>query len=245
MNILYFEGAGVSDADISKATIGNCRIRTAFHLDNGRAVYLELYGVKRTASMALQRSCKWKYVGYVDACFYITDDKPNDDENLHRVRLPYCKRVFEYTESAILKLVNSLGASFDAIKVLPDLGGYRVFKEKPTDYGSGRYHYSDEFLFNEELLARRQAVYQNIYNIEKDELMRDRAEGGDKFVHAPGYADCPNFSLWVDDVDPGLLHLLRHFNGYNKHWTIRVDCGESLEDWMATTTGAPLGYYGC
>ncbi len=30
---LYFEGAGWSGADSSKATIGNCRIRTAFHLD--------------------------------------------------------------------------------------------------------------------------------------------------------------------------------------------------------------------
>lgn len=33
---LYFEGAGWSGADSSKATIGNCRIRTAFHLDPGR-----------------------------------------------------------------------------------------------------------------------------------------------------------------------------------------------------------------
>lgn len=42
MKTLYFEGAGWSEADISKATIGNCRIRTAFHTTDGRAVYLEL-----------------------------------------------------------------------------------------------------------------------------------------------------------------------------------------------------------
>jgi hypothetical protein len=39
---LYFEGAGWSGVDVSKTIIGNCRTRTAFRLDNGRAVYLEI-----------------------------------------------------------------------------------------------------------------------------------------------------------------------------------------------------------
>nr|WP_325241674.1 hypothetical protein [uncultured Oscillibacter sp.] len=42
MKTLYFEGAGWSGVDVSKATIGNCRTRTAFRLDDSRAVYLEL-----------------------------------------------------------------------------------------------------------------------------------------------------------------------------------------------------------
>ena len=106
MKTLYFEGAGWSGAPISKATVGNCRIRTAFHLDDGRAVYLEMTGTERTKHSP---SCyKWPYTGFVSSCFYVTDEEPNDDENRHSI---YHKnyRAFEYTEAAILKIVNRLG----------------------------------------------------------------------------------------------------------------------------------------
>ena len=86
MKVLYFEGAGWSGADISKATIGNCRIRTAFHLDDGRAVYLEITGTERTKYSSPQ-IFQWQYTGFVDYCHYITDDKPNDDCNKHHVFL--------------------------------------------------------------------------------------------------------------------------------------------------------------
>ena len=51
-------------------------------------------------------------------------------------------------------------------------------------------------------------------------------------------------------LDPGMLHLLRHFSGtfktaHNTHWTIRTDTGSTVEDWMATATVTPLGRYGC
>ena len=75
--------------------------------------------------------------------------------------------------------------------------------------------------------------------------MCDRAMNGRKLVHSPSGTDYPNFSLWVDREDPGLLHLLRRFSGYNKHWTIRTDAGDTLVDWMATAKDAPLGRYGC
>lgn len=242
MKTLCFEGAGWSGADISKATIGNCRIRTAFHLDDGRAVYLEINGFERTKHSMWR---PWQYTGYVDTCFYITDDVPNDDENNHRIRLKDNDRVFEYTEASILRLVNNLGASFDAIKVLPDLGGYRVFPEKRSCQGPDGYYYGDEFQYDPEMIARREAVYDKIYDIEKDELLCDRAMNGHKFAHSPGSVDYPTFSLWVDEFDPGLLHLLRHFIGYNKHWSIRTDVGDKLEDWMATAKETRLGKYGC
>lgn len=38
MKTLYFEGAGWEGAEISKNTIGNCRIRTAFHTIDGEEV---------------------------------------------------------------------------------------------------------------------------------------------------------------------------------------------------------------
>ena len=243
MKTLYFEGAGWSGAPISKATVGNCRIRTAFHLDDGRAVYLEMTGTERTKHSP---SCyKWPYTGFVSSCFYVTDEEPNDDENRHSI---YHKnyRAFEYTEAAILKIVNRLGASFEAVKVVPDLGGYRVF---PEDYtrsgGAGRLNYGDEFRFDPEMTARREAVHIFIYDQELRELEEDRRTGAKKFVHSPCGRDFPNFSLWVDEKDPGMLHLLRHFNAHNRHWTIRTDVGESLDDWMATATETRLGSCGC
>lgn len=236
MKTLYFEGAGLSDADISKATIGNCRIRTAFHLDDGRPVYLEITGAERI-KRSLPAIYRWKYTGFVQSCFYITDDIPNDDENKHNIQQInhnwIWKFVFEYTEAAILKFVNSLGASFTAIKVVPDLGGYRVFREKYNNHGSGRYNYGDEFLFDPELLSRRKAVYQHYHELVKAEGQEDTS-----------------FSLWTVEDDPGALHLLRRFPGtfqtaHNTHWIIRVDTGGTLEDWIATATESYLGKYGC
>lgn len=252
MKVLYFEGAGWSGADISKATIGNCRIRTAFHLDDGRAVYLEIIGSERTKHSNPNIS-RWKYTGFVDCCYYITDDKPNDDCNKHRVVLPGEKRcggwvnakTFEYTEADILKYVNRLGASFDAVKVVPDLGGYRVFPEDRSCGGPDGYNYGDEFQFDSEMTARREAVHKWVYDLEARELKEDRANGEKRFIHSPSGSDFPNFSLWVDRNDPGLLHLLRHFRGYNKHWSIRTDAGDTLEDWMATSTETRLGSCGC
>lgn len=245
MKTLYFEGAGWSGADISKATIGNCRIRTAFHLDDGRAVYLEINGSERTKYSSLKVH-KWQYTGFVWSCFYVTDEEPNDDENKHSIRLTDRKRIFEYTEAAILKLVNSLGASFEAVKVVPDLGGYRVFPENYTRSGGiSRLNYGDEFQFDPEMTARREAVHDWVYQMEKEELDADWKERGGRFVHLPGRAASPNFSLWVDEKDSGMLHLMRHFNAHNRHWTIRTDVGESLDDWMATITETCLGRYGC
>lgn len=94
------------------------------------------------------------------------------------------------------------------------------------------------------MTARREAVYKWVYDLEARELKEDRANGEKRFVHSPSGADFPNFSLWVDRNDPGLLHLLRHFRGYNKHWTIRTDAGDTLEDCLETMQEAHLGKYG-
>lgn len=86
MRVLCFEGAGCPEADESKATIGNCRIRTAFHLDNGKAVFLEIIGSERPSKKKdLPDWFKWEHTSLVDSCFYITADLPNDDANLHRL----------------------------------------------------------------------------------------------------------------------------------------------------------------
>ena len=143
MKKLYFEGAGWSGADLSKATVGNCRIRTAFHLDDGRAVDLEILGseVSKNSAKAAQA---FKYAGFVDDCHIITDDGPLYSFG----HLP----PFEYSHAGILALVNSLGCSFDAIEVLHDLAGYRVHAAK------GGYNFGDEFTPDEDLIAARQRV---------------------------------------------------------------------------------------
>lgn len=124
---LYFEGAGWEKAERSINTIGNCRVRTAFHLDNGKGVYLEIVcgemlGERKKVYGGLQ------YVGFVDFLFYITDEEPNDDCNKHK--LPDMRNThFAYDFDSILAFVNSLGASFDNICVLPNLAGYRVHSD--------------------------------------------------------------------------------------------------------------------
>lgn len=205
MKTLYFEGAGWSGADISKATVGNCRIRTAFHLKSGQAVYLELSACE-VGKKSPARLQGYKYAGFVDHCFYITDDKPNDDCNKHRLAMER-SYTFEYDHASILKLVNTMGGDFDAVEVLPDLSGYRVHASR------GGYNFGDEFVPDREAIKRAQEVHAYFHELEKKQ--------GKEY---------PNFSLWNDEADKTKLHLLRHFNGYNKHWTIDV----SRDDWQNT-----------
>lgn len=254
MKTLYFEGAGWSGADISRATVGNCRIRAAFHLDDGSPIYLELHGSERNKHCS-KELYQWHYTGFIVAAFCITDDDDNDDENRHSllgsklyVKAPR-SRTFEWTERGILQVVNSFGASFDAIKVLPDLGGYRVFKsarqglKKGTDW----YYYGDEFNFDPEAVSRREEVKRHFEELEAKELAADRRlpSSARTLPHSPGPVDYPTLQVWVDEYGPGLLHLLRHFIGRNRHWTVRTDAGDRLADWVSSLTETPLGRYGC
>ena len=174
MKKLYFEGAGWSGADISKATVGNCRIRTAFHLDDGQPVYLEISAFEVSNYSAA--SCKaFRYAGTVDHFFHIGEDGER-----------YTRKIFqhfEYSNAEILRLVNSLGAHFDAVEVLPDLGGYRVHAD------NGGYNFGDEFEPDRELISARQAVDKFIYGRE--------VARGEKY---------PCYSLWVDHGEPAALH---------------------------------------
>ncbi len=213
--VLYFEGAGWSDADINKETIGNCRIRTAFTNDKGKDIYLEMetgrniYNKKNIVGYGL-------YISYV---FHITDDK--DDCN--NSRIPYSREDLQnnytYTKEDILKWINqNLNCSFDTVEVLPDLGGYRVHGHDRT------YNMMENYNYSSSLIEKRKVVYDYFYELEQSE--------GKEY---------PNFTLWVDDKDVYLLHLLRHFNGYNKHWSIRID----IDDWKNSIQETKLGKYGC
>lgn len=211
MKTLYFEGAGCAP----RGEVENCRIRTAFHNDNGESIYLEISGFE----IGKYHENAWPLgtnVGMVTDCFYILGD---DDENKHSI-VSSLHKMFEYTKAQILSLVNSLGCSFERIVVLPHLAGYRVFKA----VGAREYNFGDEFEYSEERTTRAEEVQRHFYELEKNE--------GKKY---------PNFSLWVDHEDPRLLHLIRHFSGYNKHWTIRTDTA----NWKESISETALGECGC
>lgn len=237
--ILYFEGAGARFSDASKDAIIRCRIRTAFHLDDGRAVYLEIVGSDRKGTPP-HNYPEWRYTGFVVACFEITDEDPNEDERKYSFRDPCRNMTVRYKNLDILEFVNGLEASFDAIQVLPALGGYKVFPMCQTCKGLERFNYGDEFVFDPEMLMKREAVYSFVYNLELAERKKDRSTGEGRFVHPSAGADYPDFSLWVDEEDHNVLHLLRQFNGYQKHWTLRTDMGDTLSDWISTMEESSL-----
>ena len=193
--------------------VENCRIRTAFHSGKNEPIYLEITGFEVTKNTA-KCYANYENVGIIDSCHYIIGD---DDENKHSVSDTRGKS-FEYTHADILYFVNSLGCSFDAVVILPHLAGYRVFKG-----GFNGYNYGDEFQYNKALTHHAEEIEQHFDALEKSE--------GKQY---------PNFSLWVDSERPETLHLLRHFNGYNKHWSI-----SNVENWQETIAETTLGKYAC
>ncbi|MDF2950566.1 MAG: hypothetical protein K0S18_149 [Anaerocolumna sp.] len=229
MKTLYFEGAGCENTN--RGEISNCRIRTAFTNNDGKKVYVELSGAEKTMDDLKKYKRFEGYeigeaIGFIDSCHYITDNQKIDDENSNRINIEN-NRHFSYSYDGILKFINeNCNCSFDDIEVLDWLSGYRVFADttKETRNTFLAFHYGDEFIYNKELNEARREIENHFYNLEKSE--------GKQY---------PNFSLWVDDKDKHLLHLLRHFNGYNKHWSIRTDS----ENWIDTVEETTLGKYAC
>lgn len=189
--VLYFEGAGIPEADVSVATVGNCRIRTAFHLNDGRPVYLEILGIKNNRDFRCNVPCSLpyvpKYAGFIESCHYISGSSNDCCKN--RIDFnEYISKIIDYSFNGICQFVNSLGCSFDRIEVLNNLDGFRVFKDR-FDYSVDSYNYGDVFVPDRELIEHRERIYNYIYNKE--------IERGEKF---------PCFSLWVDENEPAALH---------------------------------------
>lgn len=226
--ILYFEGAGLFDCEHSKANakagVSNLRIRTAFHDNNGRSIYLELTSYiplaarkgKTRKKQRLMENDPNLYMTSVDFCYY--------DFDCNGERPQYSRKPFPYEHEAILNFINELpDVSFDDFMVLPNLGGYRVHREKKTPCP---YNYGDEFDFDYALFGKRMGCWAYVHCIEESE--------GRKY---------PNFSLWVDEDNPNILHCLRHFSGYNKHY--EFNCAVAPSDVTATMTETHLGKLGC
>lgn len=214
LKTLYFEGAGMFQADSSKNTIGNCRIRTAFTNNENKQIYLEISAAPKYKGRELA-----EYKLRINFCYYITDDENSYNNNRMKYHNDAIKN-YNYSIKDITKWINNnLNCNFDNIEVLPDLAGYRVHKEK-----RGCYNLVDNFIYDIELTKKREQIYQYFYELEKSE--------GKKY---------PNFSLWVNKENKNILHLLRHFNGYNKHWSINTD----VENWLDSLIECKLGKYAC
>lgn len=137
MKNLLFEGAGC----VPRGDLENCRIRTAFTNDEGKQIYLEITGSK-TTKYTPDHLRQYENAAHVWHCFYITDETPNDDCNLHRIYEPHGGKSlefvnFEYSRAALLRWVNAnLHCSFEDIAISDGFapGAYRVFSDQPNKY---------------------------------------------------------------------------------------------------------------
>lgn len=160
---LYFEGAGCNGANAEYNGL-NCRIRTAFYNNEGKMIYLELNGahpLKEHIKAAKENKITLPstYM-YVDVAHYITDDSEIDDCNDSRIKTIAYEEMLktDYTLENIRDFVNTqFNCSFDAVVILDNLAGYRVFSGKTKKAGgtSEMYNFGDCFVYDEDLTKRR------------------------------------------------------------------------------------------
>lgn len=160
---LYFEGAGWSGANAEHNGL-NCRIRTAFHNNDDKMIYLELngchpnkYHLKTAKKNKVTLSSTYMYV---DFAHYITDDPEIDDSNNSRIKtITYDEMLkIDYTLDNIRCFVNTqFNCSFDSVVILDNMAGYRVFTDNPRKgWGtSEEYNFGDCFSYDEDLTKRR------------------------------------------------------------------------------------------
>lgn len=126
---LVFERAGMKLNDMND--VGTGRIRTAFHIEDGKALYLELIAMRRMSGSHVCSWALWDRTGFIDSCYEMEGDEiksdyiepDNVDVHSH----------FEWTIEKILELVNSIGGDFESIRIA-DPEEYRVFKDSSGNH---------------------------------------------------------------------------------------------------------------
>lgn len=180
---LYFEGVGCENT--YRGEVPNCRIRTAFTNNNGEKIYLEILGYEESKDDEKKYKRYPEYnvgdaIGFIDACFYITDDPEVDDANYSR--LPYEGNI-SYSYNGLLEFVNEkLNCSFNEVVILPWLSGYNVHSGKGRYNTSERYNFTEDFNYIPEQAKERKRVYNEVAteyfdNIYKKNSKLNNAEG--------------------------------------------------------------------
>lgn len=145
IKVLFFEGAGC----VERGTVENCRIRTAFTNNEGKGIYLELWGIEVTKNSP-ERYKVYEYAGVVDYCYEVL-------ESGEQFRFDIEEKTFNYSKRGILDFVNeNLNCSFTEIKVLDTFDGYRVHKD------GGGYNFIEDFEYKPEIAAARRKAYNEI-----------------------------------------------------------------------------------
>lgn len=142
VKVLFFEGAGCAE----RGDLENCRIRTAFRNDEGKAFYLELFGIEPYKKLP-ERFKGFQNIGFADYCYELG----NDGEKL---RFDIEKKNFEYSKAGILDFVNSeLGCSFTDIVIADMFYDYRVHKN------GGGYNFMEDHDWNVEKAHRARMAF--------------------------------------------------------------------------------------
>jgi len=170
MKVLFFEGAGCEGTGYND--VPNCRIRTAFHNNEGKAFYVELSTGHNSDKFKKEYRCKVNDYMYCASCHEITDDPEIDDCNYSRVDIPMADmhdRNVEYTLENIRQFVNKwCGCSFDQVIVLhPTLSGYYAFGDRGRYNTSERYNFMEDFEYRpviEALMKKKRAELRKLYS---------------------------------------------------------------------------------
>lgn len=157
VKVLFFEGAGCAE----RGDLENCRIRTAFRNDEGKAFYLELSGFEKH-KWTPDRLKHFENVGTVDYCYELGKDG-------EKLRADIERKNFEYNKATILDFVNKeCGCSFTDIVITDMFYDYRVHKN------GGGYNFMEDHDWNvEKAHAARQAYF--------DLDMKIRKQLGEKY----------------------------------------------------------------
>jgi hypothetical protein len=200
-------------------------------------VYLEILANERGRHNADGWTCPIDLACYVNFAHYVTGD--SEDCNKRRLALERkCTRSVPYTPDGILSIVRECGGDFDAIKVLPDLAGYRVHGD---DCG---YNYGDRFTPDWAAVEKREAIAKECYRLEYAARKRDIENSTRKWVHSPNGGIYPNGSVYVDSERANILHW--HLCGGESagDHEIDIDAGRSAAEciraamsWNAATYG--------
>lgn len=180
MKTLIFEPAGCVTTGPDNL---NCRIRTAFKNDEGKAFYLEVSAsaVPSAQIKKLHPDAVWPWLYVMSFHEIDLENMEFDDFSKCRVRYELAPYKHKYTKKEILRLVNRhCGTSFEDV-ISPEMSGYRALDGSVANKG---YNFSTEFDYDPEF---------------SEKAVRKAAELKEHFKEL-FHQKYDNTSYWVEDA---------------------------------------------